>query len=120
MKTSERLSISLRPFRDEDQPAVLELLGASLGGGPAGRRPPEFFRWKHLENPFGRSYMLLAEAEGRLVGFRSFMRWRFDLAGESVRAVRAVDTATHPDTRASASSAGSRPRRSRSCEPTPT
>jgi GNAT superfamily N-acetyltransferase len=97
MKTSERLSISLRPFRDEDEPAVLELLDASLGGGPAGRRPPEFFRWKHLENPFGHSYMLLAEAEDRLVGFRSFMRWRFDLAGEPVRAVRAVDTATHPD-----------------------
>ena len=97
MKTSERLSVSLRPFRDEDQPAVLKLLDASLGGGPAGRRPPEFFRWKHLENPFGRSYMLLAEADGTLVGFRSFMRWRFDLGGESVRAVRAVDTATHPD-----------------------
>jgi GNAT superfamily N-acetyltransferase len=97
MRTSERLSVTLRPFRDEDQPAVLELLDASLGGGPAGRRPPEFFRWKHLENPFGRSYMLLAEADDRLVGFRSFMRWRFDLAGESVHAVRAVDTATHPD-----------------------
>jgi GNAT superfamily N-acetyltransferase len=97
MKTTERLSVSLRPFRDEDLPAVLELLDASLGGGPAGQRPPEFFRWKHLENPFGRSYMLLAEADDRLVGFRSFMRWRFDLSGEPVRAVRAVDTATHPD-----------------------
>ena len=97
MKTAQRSSVTLRPFRDEDQPAVLQLLDASLGGGPAGRRPPEFFRWKHLENPFGRSYMLLAEAGGRLVGFRSFMRWRFDLGGEKIRAVRAVDTATHPD-----------------------
>ena len=57
---------------------MLELLGASLGGGPAGRRPPEFFRWKHLENPFGRSFMLLAERDGRLVGLRAFMRWRFE------------------------------------------
>lgn len=90
-------AVALRPYRDEDEAAVLDLLTASLGGGPAGRRPPEFFRWKHLENPFGRSYMLLAETEGKVVGFRSFMRWRFELGGESVRAVRAVDTATHPD-----------------------
>jgi GNAT superfamily N-acetyltransferase len=90
-------AIDLRPYRDEDEAAVLDLLTVALGGGPAGRRPPEFFRWKHLENPFGRSYMLLAEAEGELVGFRSFMRWRFDLDGEHLRAVRAVDTATHPD-----------------------
>jgi GNAT superfamily N-acetyltransferase len=89
-------TVAIRPYRNEDEAAVLDLLEASLGGGPAGRRSPEFFRWKHLENPFGRSYMLLAEGDGRLVGFRSFMRWRFDLGGEPVRAVRAVDTATHP------------------------
>ena len=90
-------AVALRPYRDEDEIAVLDLLTVSLGGGPAGRRPPEFFRWKHLENPFGRSYMLLAETEGMVVGFRSFMRWKFELSGGSVRAVRAVDTATHPD-----------------------
>lgn len=90
-------AVALRPYRDEDEAAVIDLLTASLGGGPAGYRPPQFFRWKHIENPFGRSYMLLAEADGRLVGFRSFMRWRFHLRGEVVRAVRAVDTATHPD-----------------------
>jgi GNAT superfamily N-acetyltransferase len=90
-------AVTLRPYRDEDETAVLDLLTASLGGGPAGTRPPEFFRWKHLENPFGRSYMLLAEAHGQIVGFRSFMRWRFDVSGASIRAVRAVDTATHPD-----------------------
>jgi GNAT superfamily N-acetyltransferase len=76
---------------------VLDLLESSLGGGPAGRRPPEFFRWKHLANPFGRSYAILAEHEGRVVGFRTFMRWRFVLDDRPVTAVRAVDTATHPD-----------------------
>jgi GNAT superfamily N-acetyltransferase len=90
-------AVTLRPYGDEDEAEVLQLLTASLGGGPAGRRPPEFFRWKHLENPFGRSYMLLAETGGKVVGFRSFMRWRFELSGGSVNAVRAVDTATHPD-----------------------
>jgi GNAT superfamily N-acetyltransferase len=87
----------IRSYRDNDEAEVLDLLAATLGGGPAGRRPPEYFRWKHQENPFGRSYMLLAEADGRIVGLRAFMRWRFQSGNRVVRAVRAVDTATHPD-----------------------
>jgi GNAT superfamily N-acetyltransferase len=92
-----RAEVSVRAYRDTDEPRVLELLAASLGGGPAGDRPSEFFRWKHLENPFGRSVMLVAEDGGRIVGLRAFMRWRFACDGRSIEAVRAVDTATHPD-----------------------
>jgi GNAT superfamily N-acetyltransferase len=90
-------AIAVRPLASGDEPALLELLGVTLGGGPAGRRPPEFFRWKHHQNPFGPSFMLVAESEGRLVGLRAFMRWRFEGDGHSFAAVRAVDTATHPD-----------------------
>jgi GNAT superfamily N-acetyltransferase len=91
-------AITIRPFAAADEADVLALLGAALGGGPAGQRPPDFFRWKHFASPFGPSFMLVAEADGRLVGLRAFMRWRF-LAGDrqQLRAVRAVDTATHPD-----------------------
>ena len=41
--------------------------------------------------------MLVAEADGRLIGLRAFMRWRFRADDRVVHAVRAVDTATHPD-----------------------
>jgi GNAT superfamily N-acetyltransferase len=91
------LGVSVRPFVDEDLPRVLDLLDASLGGGPAGRRPPEFFTWKHLDNPFGRSLLLVAEHQDRLIGLRAFMRWRFRAGQRTLAAVRAVDTATHPD-----------------------
>jgi GNAT superfamily N-acetyltransferase len=87
----------VRPFAADDLPRVLELLEASLGGGPAGRRQPELFRWKHLESPFGPSHMLVAEHACRLVGLRAFMRWRFSAPGGTLEAARAVDTATHPD-----------------------
>src|SRR5215218_1521913 len=90
-------TVTIRPFSVGDEANVLELLGLTRGGGPAGRRPPEFFRWKHYDNPLGRSFMLLAEADGRVIGLRAFMRWRFGAAGRQVMAVRAVDTATHPD-----------------------
>jgi GNAT superfamily N-acetyltransferase len=91
------VGVSVRPFVDEDLPRVLGLLDVSLGGGPAGRRPPELFRWKHLDNPFGRSLLLVAEHQDRLIGLRAFMRWRFRAGERVLEAVRAVDTATHPD-----------------------
>jgi GNAT superfamily N-acetyltransferase len=89
--------VAVRRFSADDLPDVLELLDASLGGGPAGRRPPELFRWKHLDNPFGPSYLLLAATGDRLVGLRAFLRWGLVAGGRAVRAARAVDTATHPD-----------------------
>jgi GNAT superfamily N-acetyltransferase len=89
--------LALRRYRVEDEPAVLELLGASLGWVPDDLTTA-FFRWKHLENPFGESAAWVAERDGRLAGFRTFLRWEWDVPGEGVvRAVRAVDTATHPD-----------------------
>jgi GNAT superfamily N-acetyltransferase len=89
--------LAVRPYHDADEPSVLALLRAALGGGPAGIRSAAFFRWKHLENPFGRSFLIVAEADGRIVGLRAFLRWRFQTADRIVEAVRAVDTATHPD-----------------------
>lgn len=41
--------------------------------------------------------MLVAEADGRIIGLRAFMRWRFRTGDRMLHAVRAVDTATHPD-----------------------
>jgi GNAT superfamily N-acetyltransferase len=92
-----RAEVSIRPYRPQDESAVLDLLSASLGGGPAGERAPDFFRWKHFRNPFGESYMLLGEVDGRLAGLRALMRWGFRAGDRTFRAVRAVDTATHPE-----------------------
>jgi GNAT superfamily N-acetyltransferase len=96
-RASHRLDFEIRAYRDEDEPRVLALLDLALGGGPARVRPPAFFRWKHAANPFGRSLMLVAEHDGELIGLRAFMRWRFEAAGGEIRAVSAVDTATHPE-----------------------
>jgi GNAT superfamily N-acetyltransferase len=96
-KAAQVPAFSLRSYADSDEGGVLGLLSETLGGGPTGERIPELFRWKHLDNPFGRSYMIVAEADGRIVGLRSFMRWRFEAGRSILRGVRAVDTATHPD-----------------------
>ena len=41
--------------------------------------------------------MWVATDRGRIVAFRTFMRWEFERGGNVIRAVRAVDTATDPD-----------------------
>jgi GNAT superfamily N-acetyltransferase len=89
----------VRPYDDADEPEVLELLRGSLGGGPGGQRTPEYFRWKHVDNHFGRSFMIVAETAGRIIGFRALMRWRFRIDEHTIEAVRPVDTVTHPDER---------------------
>jgi hypothetical protein len=86
-RAATRPAITIRPFAFADESQVLSLLGAALGGGPAGQRPASFFRWKHLENPFGPSLMLVAEADDRIVGLRAFLRWRFVAGDASFAAV---------------------------------
>jgi GNAT superfamily N-acetyltransferase len=88
--------LDIRRYTDDDEPAVLGLLQASLGW-LTDEHHASFFRWKHVENPFGRSPAWVALDGDRVVGLRVLLRWEFDRAGGRARAVRAVDTATDPD-----------------------
>lgn len=88
--------MTIRNAATADIPAIVQLLKLSLGE----RLLPKsetFWRWKHETNPFGNSPVIVAEESGRLVGVRAFMRWQWVCAGKTYRALRAVDTATHPD-----------------------
>jgi GNAT superfamily N-acetyltransferase len=85
----------IRHYRPEDGDRVLAFLRMVLGEGGAFARTSEFFQWKHIENHFGPSQMMLADNH-EILGVRAFMRWGFKTPYGPVRAVRAVDTATHP------------------------
>lgn len=86
----------VRPATPDDKPAMMELLKKSLGESviPISET---FWNWKHEQNPFGSSFVLLADQNGKLVGLRAFMQWKWQWKGEVLNAIRAVDTATHPD-----------------------
>ncbi len=88
--------LEIRPATPDDRPAIIELCRSSLGWGDDPRFE-QLFSWKHDQNAFGPSYMWVATDGDRVVGLRAFMRWEFVRGGEVLRAVRAVDTATHPD-----------------------
>lgn len=89
--------LCIRPATGHDVDGILGLVRASLGDQVPFDR--EYWTWKHQANPFGPSPCLLAESDGRLAGLRAFMRWRWRAGGTEASAVRAVDTATHPDFR---------------------
>lgn len=90
---------TMRSYQASDQPAVLELMRQALGETATLQRTADMWQWKHLISPFGASYVLVACDGDRVVGMRAFMRWSFKVGGNTIRAVRAVDTATHPDYR---------------------
>lgn len=88
--------IEVRTATDADLPAVLPMLRESLGklDDP---HYEAFLHWKHRANAFGVSPAWVALHDGAVVGYRTFLRWRFvDDDGRRIRAVRAVDTATAP------------------------
>ena len=88
--------MTIRAAEDSDIPSIVALLKLSLGESLM-PKSEVFWRWKHIENPFGKSPVLLAFDEDKLIGVRAFMRWEWSASGKIIKAVRAVDTATHPD-----------------------
>jgi GNAT superfamily N-acetyltransferase len=95
MSTS-RAQVDIRMSNAGDDDAILALLQASLGWVPDDLFA-RFFEWKHRQSPFGVSPAWVALDGERVIGFRTFMRWEFEHEGRVRRAIRAVDTATHPD-----------------------
>jgi GNAT superfamily N-acetyltransferase len=88
--------LQVREATDADLAPILALLQSSLGWVPD-EQHAAFYRWKHHDNPFGRSPAWVASDGDRIVGLRVWLRWRFTDGDRAWDAVRAVDTATHPE-----------------------
>ena len=80
---------------ETDVDEAMALLQMSLGGDYS----KADFLWKHLENPFGKSYSLLAWDGQTLAGMIMFMFWELTDGNKTVKVIRPVDGATHPDYR---------------------
>lgn len=86
----------IRKASDSDIPAIIELLKVSLGESLI-PKSEALWNWKHVQNPFGKSPVLVAEENGAIIGVRAFLRWEFFQEGKIIKSCRAVDTATHPE-----------------------
>lgn len=88
--------MEIKEASQNDIPQILKVLKASLGE-ISSRKTEEVWRYKHIDNPFGESLVLVAEEAGKIIGVRAFMRWQWQKGDHVYSAFRAVDTATHPD-----------------------
>lgn len=84
-----------RPYRSGDEPAITALFEVVFG------RPMslEFWRWRFLDHPAGGPLVMLAFAEGALVGHYAASRAPLSLHGEYHPAALSMTTMTHPDWR---------------------
>lgn len=92
--------LTIRPYQPDAIPALLALTQTTLGNAGAVRKTATFWQWKHQHNPFGQSFGVYTWDEERQIatGLRVLLRWQFCAPnGRIYHAVRAVDTATHPD-----------------------
>ncbi len=100
---SERAPLSVRAFEPDDVGPVVQLLRGALGDWPvvegvdAVWGSEQFFDWKHRRSPFGASTVIVALAEGRIVGVRAFMPWRLTAGDREIDAFRSADAATRPE-----------------------
>lgn len=86
----------IRKGTDSDLEEIISLLKVSLGEDRI-PKTKALWIWKHHQNPFGASPVLVAESEGKIVGVRAFLKWEYTHESKILLAQRAVDTAVHPD-----------------------
>lgn len=89
-------SFIARPYRDDDEPRVLELWRLAFGR----ELEPEVWRWKYADNPFGRRILLcLDRDDGAALVMYSGVPYRATWRGRRVEIVQLMDIMSHPDVR---------------------
>lgn len=87
--------MEIREATELDIPEILKVLKASLGE-TSSKKTEEVWRFKHVENPFGKSLVLVAIEDEHIIGVRALMKWKWQFGEQEFLSYRAVDTATHP------------------------
>jgi len=88
--------MQIREATSSDIPEIITVLRASIGEAKL-PKTEEIWKYKHFDNPFGASIVLLAVGSGRIIGVRAFMKWEWYLNGTRFSALRAVDTGILPE-----------------------
>jgi GNAT superfamily N-acetyltransferase len=90
--------LTLRPWRDEDQAAILALERAVWGDSEAVE--PAFFDWQYRRNPEGRAVISCAvDPEGMIVAQYATIPIPLRFKGTRIVGSLSLNTATHPDYR---------------------
>ena len=56
-------------------------------------RDKAYWNWKFSNNPFGKSYVIVFEADGEIVGVANLWPWQFTCRGQTIKALQSSDAA---------------------------
>lgn len=87
--------MEIREAKEKDIPEIVSVLKASLGEKDL-LLSEEIWNFKHTDNPYGKSLVLIAVENAEIIGVRAFMKWELCRGEKKYYCYRAVDTATHP------------------------
>jgi len=93
------MNISIRQYTEDDKEQILNLLNYTFSKQEyfANSRTLEWWNWKYEQNVFGKSIIVVAEHDNRIVGTRIMWAWEFVLADTTLKAYMPVDTVVHPE-----------------------
>jgi GNAT superfamily N-acetyltransferase len=87
--------LNIREAVFEDSNEIVSLLRNTLGESLL-PKSVQYWKWKHYDNPFGISKILVAVHHEHIIGVRAFLKWKWQNSSSTVTSIRAVDTATLP------------------------
>ena len=93
------MSIKIRPYKESEKHQVIDLLNTVFQPQEyfSNERSSEWWNWKYERNVFGKSIIIIAEDNDRVVGARIFWAWEFQCRGKTLKAYQPVDTVVHPN-----------------------
>jgi hypothetical protein len=74
-------SIKIRPYKESEKHQVIDLLNTVFQPQEyfSNERSSEWWNWKYERNVFGKSIIIIAEDNDRVVGARIFWAWNFSV-----------------------------------------
>lgn len=91
---------SVRPYKDGDEEAILELWKAVYPEKEYDREQwLRWWHWMYKENPVGHGRIWVAEDDGKIVGHYPLIFMMLKVGNQIVKASQNIDQMTHPDYR---------------------
>lgn len=91
------MNILFRPYKDEDEVALLELYSAVNGEIQDKEHWFKLRNWQYKNNPAGKPIYWLAEYEKKIVGQYALIPAKIKFGDRVIIGYQSVDTKTHPD-----------------------
>ena len=91
----------IRQARPSDANGILMLLNQVFGDQQKStiKRNLQFYHWKFLNSIYGKSYLVVAESNNKLIGVANLWPWDLYFNSKIIKALQPCDSAVHPDAR---------------------